>query len=506
MISHILPLSRLNRRIIYEMLRNFALCACFMLALVLIGRGVQMRELFLNLNIGVLDAATILLYMSPIFLLIVVPLSCMLSVFLTFLRMSTDRELVAMKAGGVSILQVLPAPAAFSVFCFALTLLLSLYGISWGTEHFRDTVLFLAKTKAQLNIQPGVFNQDIAGLTLYARKVDPQSGELTQVIFEDTTSRATKDSRFTILAPKGEITTDNARGELVFNLRDGRIYRLDHGNVSVLNFATYTVSVSLDKLFDERDLKGIGEDRPKELSWSKLVQYRTNPPEKRIGDDHFQDQIAVELQKRWSLPAACLVLGLFAVPLACSFEGAKKQTGIVLALIAFLLFYSLYSTGVALAESGYINPVLAMWLPNALFFALGLLGMYLTYKEREPELFPRLKGIFSPLRNFFRNRSDSRTGHKLRRKARRKQAARCRMGLDGDLCEFISEKENASTLNGKAAPSGVPNSENGTHDEPRGPGKPGATPDEAFGAAFKKAPRYTSGKKARKRNGTGGAR
>lgn len=64
--------------------------------------------------------------------MLVIPIACMLSVFLTFLRMSTDRKLVALRAGGINIYQMLPAPLLFSVICMLLTLWVSLHWLAWG--------------------------------------------------------------------------------------------------------------------------------------------------------------------------------------------------------------------------------------------------------------------------------------------------------------------------------------------------------------------------------------
>lgn len=83
-----------------ELVSIFLLCLGALLSLILIGRGLQLRELFLGLDLGLTDATLLFLYLVPFFMLLVVPVACMLSVFLTFLRMSTDRELVALKAGG----------------------------------------------------------------------------------------------------------------------------------------------------------------------------------------------------------------------------------------------------------------------------------------------------------------------------------------------------------------------------------------------------------------------
>ncbi len=376
---NILPFNTLHRRIMLEMTRTFLLCALFLLTLLLLGQGVKMRELLVGLNLSIGDFLLILFYMSPIFMLMVIPLSCMLSVFLSILRMSTDRELVALRAGGVSVVQLLPAPMWFAAICCAATLGISIFGISWGSEQFRGTVLQLARDKAQVTLQPGVFNQDIAGLTMFARQVDPQTKEMRQVIVEDTSLG--EGARITILAPTGIIVTDNKKGELVFNLHNGRIYKLDKGAVSILNFDDYNIRVDLEKFFSSAPL---GEIKPKEMAWDELLYQREHYDINDRGRTYRK--ILIEIQKRVSLPVASLVLALFAIPLAASFEGAKRQMGIILVLLAFLVYYSLYSLGITLSESDRLHPAIALWISNLFFLVAGIAGLIVASREGAPDI------------------------------------------------------------------------------------------------------------------------
>ena len=120
-------LTLLQRHLFRELFSLFFLSAGLLLTLILIGRAVQMRELFLGLDLGLVDVGLLFAYMTPLFLMLVIPVACMFSVFLTFLRMNTDREFIALKAGGVSLYQMIPAPIVFGLLCGLLTLWVSLF-------------------------------------------------------------------------------------------------------------------------------------------------------------------------------------------------------------------------------------------------------------------------------------------------------------------------------------------------------------------------------------------
>ena len=373
-----MPVQLLQRHILRELTQTFLMCVFAMISLILISRGLQMRDLILGLDFSFADILKLFFFMTPMFLIMVLPISCMVSVFLTFLRMSTDRELVALKAGGISIYQMLRAPAVFSFLCMCLAMFISLHVISWGMNHFRSTVLHIANTRAKIVVQPGVFNRDIFGLTLFARQVDPETGKLHQVIFEDATQD--EKSSITVLAPEGDIITDADRGNLVFHMRNGRIYRVDNDNMSVLEFEDYMININLSKLFTSVDL---GSVKPKEMSWETLTEMHEK---KNAKDNRLQNKVEVEIHKRWALPVSCLILGVFALPLACAFEGVKRQLGIVLALLLFLLYYSIFSLGFTMGESGVLPPSIGLWTANVLFSLAAIVGLRLTYRERVPSL------------------------------------------------------------------------------------------------------------------------
>lgn len=375
----LLPVTLLHRQIFKELLSLFSLCLGSLLALILIGRVLQLRELFLGLEIGLGDMAMLFIYLGPFFLLLIVPIACMLSVFLTFLRMSTDRELVALKAGGLSLYQLLPAPVVFCILCVLLNLFVSLFGLSWGMGNFRSTIIDIVQTRARIVMQPGVFNQNIPGITVYARKVDNGDGTMQDVLVEDRTRGGTN---ITIIAPRGAIETDKVRGDILVRLAGGKVYRQEKGNVSVLSFDEYIVRLDLNKLFKGFDL---GEVKPKEMSWESLKELERSPGV-YAENVNYMRKVAIEQQKRFALPVACLILGLFAMPLACAFEGLERQMGVVLALVNFLIYYSLLSIGFSAAESGTLSPAVAVWIPNAVFAVLGAVGLQRAARERSLNL------------------------------------------------------------------------------------------------------------------------
>lgn len=377
--------SLLQRVLFREMGLTTLICLGGCLCLILLGRLLQLRDLFMGQGVGLGDIASLFLYLSPFFMILLIPVSCMLGLFLTFVRMGTDRELISLRAGGIGYGQLFPAPLCLCLTCTAITMWVSLYGISWGMDNFRQTVMDIAKHKTQITVQPGVFNTGFPGLTIYARQTDPGSGDLTDVFIQD---KSRPGMQATILARSGIIDSDSENGQIFVLLQDGHVYRESARELTVASFERYLLTLDMSKLLGG---VGIGRKAPKEMSLADLQELALRPVSEI--KEELRLKVLIELHKRFALPVACLVLGMFAMPLAFFFQGVKRQFGLIGALGSFFAYYVMISAGVSLAESGVVSPTLAIWLPNVIFLGLAGGAMWLVFSGHEMEfggMFTRL--------------------------------------------------------------------------------------------------------------------
>ena len=80
----------------------------------------------------------------------------------------------------------------------------------------------------------------------------------------------------------------------------------------------------------------------------------------------------MEIHKKLAIPSACLVFGLFAVPLGFNNSRGGKSSGFALSIAVITGYYLLLSNGEEWARIGRLPPWLAMWLPNLVFTVLGI--------------------------------------------------------------------------------------------------------------------------------------
>lgn len=150
------------------------------------------------------------------------PLAILLSSLMTFGNLGEFMELTAMKASGISLQR---AMRPIFILCFALSI---------GAFYFSNNVLPIANLKMktllgditqkrpELNIKPGVFNNDIDKYVIRIGKKSSDGKELSDIMIYDH-SRQNGNERL-IIAEKGEMNQSADKRYLELRLKNGYTY------------------------------------------------------------------------------------------------------------------------------------------------------------------------------------------------------------------------------------------------------------------------------------------
>lgn len=92
-------------------------------------------------------------------------------------------------------------------------------------------------------------------------------------------------------------------------------------------------------------------------------------------------RFSVEIHKKYTISVACFSFVLIGVALALRFP--RGGMGLVLGggLLIFAIFYISMVGGESLADRGFVSPALAMWFPNILVVAAGIVGLMRVNRE-----------------------------------------------------------------------------------------------------------------------------
>jgi lipopolysaccharide export system permease protein len=90
----------------------------------------------------------------------------------------------------------------------------------------------------------------------------------------------------------------------------------------------------------------------------------------------------VEIQKKYSIPFACVVFVLVGSPLAIRMGRSGMNMAIGLSIVFFLVYYVCLIGGEKLADRGFTTPFIAMWSPNLIFGALSVVLLRKAAREQ----------------------------------------------------------------------------------------------------------------------------
>ena len=263
------PGSIIHRYIFRELIPPFLISIAFLIFVFLMTTLIDITDLVVNYRVGVGTVLKMITYSMPFFLQFIIPMSVMMAVLLTFLRMSSDNEILALKAGGMSIYAMLPPVILFCLIGCLITGFMAIYGLPWGRLSVRSLKAELNTTSLTALLKERTFNDSFNDRTLYVTKINPRENTLAGIFIED---RSTKNQAVAIVAPRGRLIEDS----------DNRVYHLQlkQGRINWTDIKTKTVNAADFDMCDIRlDLNralassGRGPKDEEEMSILELREY-----------------------------------------------------------------------------------------------------------------------------------------------------------------------------------------------------------------------------------------
>ncbi len=272
----------IHRYIFTEMLKIFALSTIFLTMIMFLDKALFMTDLILNRGLTMLEVGRMVLYISPIFLSITIPISVLVAAVMTFNQFSAENEFVVMKSSGWSFTYLLRPVLLFAFMAYLTTNVIIFYALPLGNQALKEMIFEIVKTRANINIKPNVFNQDFDNMVLMVKEKKGPNTFRGVFIADSSFKGSTK----IILSEQGTILTDQANLRIQLQLRNGTIHDLSEQgeDYQIMKFDRYDLTLDIpgtDQLKQNQILKA------REMSVSELKQ-RIEFNKKRNWHDHLE--------------------------------------------------------------------------------------------------------------------------------------------------------------------------------------------------------------------------
>ena len=173
-----------------------------------------------GLEVGVI--AELLLYASATFVPMALPISVLFASIMTMGNFGEKYELVAMKAGGISVRRIMLPMALVALFMTGVAFYFANNVLPVAMHKYRMTLYDIQRKKPAVSIRPSEYYDEIDGYVIRVNGKDPDGRTMRDIIIYDHTQGINR-TNITV-ADHGNMQTTPDDKYLVFTLYDGYSY------------------------------------------------------------------------------------------------------------------------------------------------------------------------------------------------------------------------------------------------------------------------------------------
>jgi len=358
----------LHRYLLREFLKPFLFILLVFVGVYIIAQLVDEMRSYVTHHPPLSVIVLYFLYRIPYFMIQVMPLTVLLSALLSLGQLSRQNELIALRSCGVSFYQV-----AFPLLIAAFTVVLIVLA-------FDEIVIPVTNPRAdyikKVNIERKsdrtfIYRRDrvtrstSGNRILFMRQLDALAGRMEDVIMLEMASQMQVRRR--IDAPRAHWS----EGDWIFEQGVSREFD-PQGNLNA--YRTFE-HMSIPFKESPRDFIREEKDSNQLLSMtSQDLRYRIRLL-KETGIDASQEEVNYQL--KFAFPFANFVLALLGISLPFIFPSGQRALvgaaiGFVITIVTGFFYIGFIAVGTSLGNNGTLSPVVAVWMANVLFAALGI--------------------------------------------------------------------------------------------------------------------------------------
>ncbi len=340
------------------------LCGVFLLGTVF----KEVRPLFLGQNPSWGLLLKFIFNVIPFSLMFTIPWGFLVAVLLTFGRLSSDNELIAIRMSGRSLFRLAFPVLILGLLLSSISYLLNVDTVPRSKSNLKKTLYELVRADPNKLLTPGVVSTHFKGKMIY---IEERDGDILKGLHIHTTEDTNQvDFPDTYLyAKQAKLFVDQEKNQLRLKLSGARIEtadnqsrpvaRADELEPLVFNFAT-------------EEKKRLKPNTYTDLEIHKALDAGEIPKDQIPKYQH-------ELARRHSVAFAPLALALVGIPLGISARRKESSTGFAISMGIAIGYFVIHTLGDEFRNDPGHTADILFWLPNGLAL---LIGSWLFYKVR----------------------------------------------------------------------------------------------------------------------------
>ncbi len=346
----------ISRYLVQSILPYFIFSWLLLSVILFVQQAGRFSDIFFSANIPKNLVWQLTFALVPNVIAFTCPMAVLVGVIIGLSKMQGDSELISIRAAGVGNFQITFPIIILGILLSFFAFFINLNGVPFAAQIVRQVALQTALYKLESPIEPGVFNTEINGYTIYVKDGDFEKGTWKNIFIynEDPTNKAVR----LITSKSGRIDTKEETSELVLENAVVNTYSTEKDaekfvseNVGQIRLAIKTKRVEIIEKISK------SEETPEELGLRELAQLART----KEGKEKTEAQIL--WQRRIILSITPLIFALLGTALVLRFNRGGRGFGIFLALVSLVAYYLLALLGEQLARTNRISVFTASLIP-----------------------------------------------------------------------------------------------------------------------------------------------
>lgn len=315
-----------------------------------------MSELIFNKRIPIWIITQIILLRTPAMFVLGFPVATLLAVLLTLGRLARDSEIVAMRTGGLSMTRVVTPVLLFSMVISIMTFWLNEKIVPEANHISQEYIRQFWVADVMESAKANVFFHVSDETVIYTEAYNEETRQMGSLTFFE-------------VDPLGFPTLSQVRrgrfeGDLLL-LEDGLTFEFDRQGEAKksaeFNQVVKDVSREMQELYGERRT-------PQEMTGGQLRDVIQNFRENNVRPWALE----TDYYFKFSIPVANFVFAMVGLLFSVVNPRKENASGVIFAIVCIAIYWILMTVMRSLGQKGIIDPWIAAWGQNIVFFILGL--------------------------------------------------------------------------------------------------------------------------------------
>lgn len=352
-------------------------------AVIMLTQSLRFLELIINSGASSFSFFVLTMLAMPRFFEVILPIALMIGTVFIYNRMTTDSEMIVMRASGFSPLRLSAPALSLAIIITSVVFVIAAWIVPVSVAKMQSMRVAIKAQYSSLLLREGIFNSVGKDLTVYIHH-RASNGDLEGLLIYD--SRDNFARPVTILAKRGVIVTEDEGQQVIVYDGSRQEYNPVTGALNRLDFERYSL-----------DLPEAGpvRQRWKEPDERTLIEL-LNPDAESRANEKTMREFRTEAHRRFASPFLAITFTLMS--LCCLLLGPLDRRGLSWRIVAaaggVIVLQGLYLVSYNLAKEGTPGLVLMY----ALVFVPLFVSYYLLSAQSEKfrgDMYVRIKKVFA---------------------------------------------------------------------------------------------------------------